>query len=319
MANATAAEPVVQALGLNKFYGHTQVLQDISFTVERGELFGVVGPDGAGKTTLLRMLAGATGGVGEIRLWGQPAGRSAARLRERLGYVPQRFSLYGDLTVAENLRFVGRLYSMSAAEVEKEMQPLLAWAGLQPFVTRLAAQLSGGMRQKLSLIAALLHSTQLLLLDEPTTAVDPVARQEFWQMLRELCRNGTTVIISTIYLDEATGCDRLLLLHGGRALAAGSPAEIRRRLPYQVWEVNIGAGDRRQAGRLLEQQEGVRQVMTYGSRLRVQVDPEAAPLAPALKAALEEAGIASEATAAAASLEDVYAYLLAQHVGGGTA
>ncbi len=220
---------LLQTFNLTKKFGPRAVLHGISLHVKPGELLGVVGPDGAGKTTLLRILAGAlghTGGSIDLRVG-----------RERVGYLSQHFSLYPDLTVLENLSFFGRIYGLHDQAVRRKGRYLLEWVGLWEFKDRLASQLSGGMKQKLSLASALVHEADLMLLDEPTTAVDPVSRREFWDLIQELIRKGTAVIVSTPYMDEAARCHRVAFLHQGQLLACDTPAALRQNMPYTVAEV----------------------------------------------------------------------------------
>lgn len=301
---------VVKAEHVSKRFGDRVALCDINLEVPAGGLFGLVGPDGADKSSLLRILSGALSGAGSVALWGQPLQRSRARLCEQIGYVPQRFSLYGDLTVAENLRFIGRLYGMSAAEVQTAAAPLLDWAGMTPFADRQAALLSGGMKQKLALIAALVHSSRLLLLDEPTTAVDPMARLEFWQMLRELAGQGTTIIVSTVYLDEAGQCDQIAMMHEGSILAQGTPTQLQAMVPFQVIEVAVSGQDRHAAEMAVQALPGIRQAVPYGARWRVQVDATAKIDLGSWEAQLGDAGIHATVRTVPVSLEDVFVHLL---------
>lgn len=303
-------EVVLHAVNISKRFGPTVALKDVNLDVYAGEILGIVGPDGAGKTTLLRILAGALDGEGELAMRGTDSRCSRAPLRDRLGYVSQRFSLYSDLTVMENLNFIGRLYGMNRAEIVASAGPLLEWSGLAPFKGRLAGRLSGGMRQKLSLICALLHKSELLLLDEPTTAVDPAARLEFWRMLREVAEKGTAVVVSTVYLDEAANCDRVILMHGGSILAGGTPSELIAILPYGVVEAAVSKGDRLRAAEVLGGLPGVTRVVPSGSHLRVQVSREAKPDQRMWEEALAAQGIQSTVRMAEPTLEDVFVHLL---------
>lgn len=303
-------EVVLRAVNISKRFGSTVALEGITLDVCAGEILDIVGPDGAGKTTLLRILAGALDGEGDLAMQGSDSGHGQAHLRGRLGYVSQRFSLYSDLTVMENLNFTGRLYGLNSAEIAASAGPLLEWSGLAPFKSRLAGRLSGGMRQKLSLISALLHKSELLLLDEPTTAVDPAARLELWRMLREVAEKGTAVVVSTVYLDEAANCDRVVLMHGGSILAGGTPQELMAILPYEVVEVVVPKGERLRAAEVLGELSGVERVVPSGSRLRVQVSQEAKPDQRTLEEALAARGIQSTVRMVEPSLEDVFVHLL---------
>jgi ABC-2 type transport system ATP-binding protein len=265
------AETTVEARGLRKEFGGTVAVDGVAREVRKGEVCGLVGPDGAGKTTTLRMLCGALPPTaGSARLLGYEVDRQKDRVYPRLGYVSQRFSLYRELTVDENLRFRARLYGMEETTLETRRESLLTFAKLGRFRHRQAGNLSGGMRQKLALAAALLHQPEVLLLDEPTTSVDPESRGEFWQMLLGLAEAGMTVIVATAYMDEAERCRRLGLLYGGRMLVQGTPAEVRREAGLNLLEVTcdpllLGREAARKA-------QGVRWVEVFGDRLHVAVD-----------------------------------------------
>jgi ABC-2 type transport system ATP-binding protein len=220
-------DPAIRVEGLARSYGKTPALSDVSFEVERGEMFGLIGPDGAGKTTLMRILASLIDvDRGEARVLGLSVRTDAARIREIIGYMPQHFSLYADLTVAENLRFFADLFGVPRAEREARTAELLEFSRLGPFVKRRAGALSGGMKQKLALSCALVHTPEVLLLDEPTTGVDPVSRREFWETLERLRARGVTIVVSTPYMNEASLCGHLIFLHKGKVLGAGSVGEI---------------------------------------------------------------------------------------------
>lgn len=223
---------IVRVQGVSKSFGTVQAVDNLSFDVPKGVILGIVGPDGAGKTTLLRMLAGVlTSGGGSIEILG--AG-SIEPVKKSLGYMPQRFSLYQDLTVWENVELLGTLYGLSKSELAARGEQALHFVGLWQFKDRMAGKLSGGMKQKLALVAATLHKPQILLLDEPTTGVDPVARREFWQMLYGLNREGMTIIVATPYMDEAELCHQLLLMHRGKGSPCRSPQQIIDAYPYAV-------------------------------------------------------------------------------------
>lgn len=228
----------VRITGLTRRFDTTEALAPLDAMVGQGELFGVVGPDGAGKTTLLRLLAGVlrpTAGdalIGEVSVVREPE-----RVRDQLAYMSQRFGLYTDLTVVENIAFYADLYGVPRGERPARLEQLYGFSGLGPFADRLAGALSGGMKQKLSLCCALIHRPPLLLLDEPTFGVDPISRRDLWLIIHEMVAAGTTVIASTAYLDEAERCDRVLLLHQGRAMAIASPSALQAELAGRVLRV----------------------------------------------------------------------------------
>lgn len=219
------AQQGIQLAGVSKSYGHVQAIDDVSLSVRPGELVGVVGPDGAGKTTLARLAAGV------LR---PDSGTVTPKSQGRVGYLAGRFSLYPELTVWENLTFFASLYGMARDAIINEGERLLAWVGLTPFRNRLSGDLSGGMRQKLALICALVHQPPVLILDEPTTAVDPAARADFWALLRQQAELGRAILVTTPYMDEAETCHRVGLLQRGRLLALDSADALKARLPYRM-------------------------------------------------------------------------------------
>jgi ABC-2 type transport system ATP-binding protein len=219
--------PIIEAQTLSRRFGATRALDGLSFAVERGELFGLVGADGAGKTTAIRALAGLIAlDHGRVLIDGRDPAMGGAAVRERLGLVPQQASLYPDLSVAENLRFFARLFCLPREAFRERSARLLAITRLEPFQRRRADALSGGMYKKLALACALLHRPAVLLLDEPTVGVDPVSRRELWGLLHELVADGMTVLLSTPYMDEAERCHRVALVHAGRLLLAGKPSTL---------------------------------------------------------------------------------------------
>ena len=227
-AAADGAAEIIRAAGVTRRFGALTAVSDVSFNVSAGDILGLVGSDGAGKTTLLRMLATMLApSSGTIRVGGLDAVRERSAVKEMIGYMPQRFGLYPDLTVAENLDFFMDIYGISGAERRRRRERYLGFSNLLPFVDRKAADLSGGMKQKLGLACVLVHEPRVLILDEPTNGVDPLSRQEFWQILTDMQRGGMTILVSTAYLDEGERCDRLLLMHNARILADAVPAEVR--------------------------------------------------------------------------------------------
>ena len=258
-----------------KFNGVTAV-DGLSLSVQEGEIFGLVGPDGAGKTTTMRLLAAVldpTSGSGQV--CGFDLVKQAEPLKAHIGYMSQRFGLYSDLTVMENLLFYADLYSVLRPELPARIERLLHFSNMGPFQKRLAGKLSGGMKQKLGLMCSLVHTPRVLLLDEPTNGVDPVSRRDFWRILYQLRGEGVTIFVSTAYLDEAERCHRLAMLHQGKLLAMGTPAEVKSLLHGSILEVR--SSDPRQAAGLLRREFGTLNVGLFGDRVHVVTqDPGAA-------------------------------------------
>jgi ABC-2 type transport system ATP-binding protein len=219
---------MIRAQHVSRRFGALPAVEDVSFSLPAGGIVGLVGSDGAGKTTLLRMVAGMIApDSGSVIVAGRDTAAERAAVKELIGYMPQRFGLYLDLTVAENLDFVMDIYGITGAERAQRRERYLGFSNLLPFMERRAGDLSGGMKQKLGLACVLVHEPLVLVLDEPTNGVDPVSRQEFWQILAEMKQAGMTLMVSTAYLDEGERCDRLLLMHHARLIADAVPAEVR--------------------------------------------------------------------------------------------
>src|SRR5262245_849310 len=275
--------------GLTRSFGAVRALDGLDLRVPAGQIYGLIGPDGAGKTTALRVLCGALmPDGGQAHVAGIDVARDAEAVRRRIGYMPQRFSLYGDLTVRENLRFFADVYGVPRGEQPALMERLLAFSRLGPFQGRRADALSGGMKQKLALACTLIHRPQLLLLDEPTTGVDPVARREFWDILRDAVnRDGMTVLVATPYMDEADRCHTVGFMRGGKLMASGSPRDLQRLVPGVVLEVLVSP--RQAAEPILRAVPGVRQVQVFGDRLHLVA--EHAPAEADLRERLAVAGV----------------------------
>ena len=266
-----ASAVTVRVAGISKAFGALKAVNNVSFSVSAGEIFGLVGPDGAGKTTIMRMLAGVLGcDAGEIEVDGIDVNADAERAKLSLSYMPQRFGLYEDLTVAENIFFYGELFSVPRAERHARSKELLSAAGLADFGHRLAGQLSGGMKQKLGLICALIHTPRVLLLDEPTTGVDPVSRREFWGILYKLRESGVTIVLSTAYMDEAERCSRLALLHAGEVRYCDTPSQLKAMMPGAL--LAFFSPDPRALRQALVGQAGILGMLLMGDRVHVRVD-----------------------------------------------
>jgi ABC-2 type transport system ATP-binding protein len=219
-------DPIV-VNSLRKSYGPVEAVRGVSFSVGEGSIFGLIGPDGGGKTTIMRSVVSLLSvDSGELRFMGRRVDEEPGYVRSRVGYMPQRFSLYQDLTVEENLRFFGDLFAVPRGELRERIERLYGFSGLAPFKTRRAAALSGGMKQKLALSCMLVHAPEVIVLDEPTFGVDPVSRAEFWAILASLRGEGTTILVSTAYMDEALLCDRVALVYKGGILACDAPAAL---------------------------------------------------------------------------------------------
>jgi ABC-2 type transport system ATP-binding protein len=230
--------PAIQLENLTKRFGDLTAVDSLSLSVAEGEIFGLVGPDGAGKTTTMRLLTAIMNPTsGDAWIDGKHISREAESIKENIGYMSQRFGLYGDLTVAENIDFYADIYCEPRKGRQEKIDRLLNFSNLQPFKKRLAGNLSGGMKQKLGLVCALIHTPRVLFLDEPTNGVDPVSRRDFWRILYQLLREKVTIFVSTAYLDEAERCNRLALIDRGQLLACGTPDEIKKLMRGSIHEV----------------------------------------------------------------------------------
>lgn len=261
----------IRTSGLRKCFGEVTAVEGLDLSISGGELFGLVGSDGAGKTTTLRMLAGIMEPTaGEAFLLGRSMPSQAEAVRGDIGYMSQRFGLYPDLTVLENLRFYADIHMIPRRERGARIEELLAFSKLAPFKDRWAGKLSGGMKQKLGLACALVHKPRVLLLDEPTNGVDPVSRRDFWRILHELLTEGVTIVVATAYLDEAERCGRVGLMHRGRLLACDNPGALKRLMKGGVLELAVD--EPRRAVRLLSSVFPSGSVALFGEKLHLYAD-----------------------------------------------
>ncbi len=261
----SAAGPILGMRGVVHRYGDLTAVDRLDLEVRRGEMFGLIGPDGAGKTTTLRIALGLLRPAdGTVQTCGLDPYRQHRELTHRVGYLSQRFSLYGDLTVDENVAFFARVHGVKGWKARRD--ELLEMVRMTPFRDRLADRLSGGMKQKLALTCTLIHTPELLVLDEPTTGVDPVSRRDFWLLLARLQQEGLTLVMTTPYLDEAERCQRVALMHEGSLLAVEDPGALRADFPQLV--VELTATPRRPAETLLRQSADVAYVEAFGDRIR---------------------------------------------------
>jgi ABC-2 type transport system ATP-binding protein len=302
--------------GLTKRFGHMIAVDRLHFTVTAGEIFCLVGPDGAGKTTTMRMLAGVMApDAGAATVAGYDVVHDPEGVKNHISYMPQRFGLYEELTVDENIRFYADLFGIGRRERERRAEQLLAAAGMARFRDRLAGQLSGGMKQKLGLSCALIHTPRVLLLDEPTTGVDPVSRRDFWRILYGLAAEGVTVLASTAYLDEAERCHRLALLHQGRLLLCDAPARLKAAMPGAV--VAVTASTPAAVRDVLQDMPGVSSLLVVGDGVHLVVD-DATRRLPAIRERLRAAAISfSEVVQVVPTIEDLFVASVGSQAGGG--
>jgi ABC-2 type transport system ATP-binding protein len=263
-------ESAIKTSNLKKVFGDAVAVDDLNLEIGRGELFGLVGPDGAGKTTTMRLLAAIMEPTsGDAWVAGHSIINEGERLKEKIGYMSQKFGLYEDLTVMENIIFYADLYEVPEKKRPRRIERLLGFSNLTQFKDRLAGRLSGGMKQKLGLACALIHTPEVLFLDEPTNGVDPVSRRDFWKILYDLLNEGVTIFVSTAYLDEAERCTRICLMHKGKALMDDNPAAIKKSLGIPM--IEMWSDEAREAVGIIRGISGVQSVSLYGSKLHVAV------------------------------------------------
>jgi len=303
----------IKAENLSKKFGALTSVNNLNLEVKKGEIFGLVGPDGAGKTTTIRMFSGILPPTaGEAWVLDHPISREAEPLKEKIGYMAQRFALYSDLTVMENINFYADLYAVPQKERPPRIDRLLAFSNLAPFQKRLAQNLSGGMKQKLGLACALIHTPQVLFLDEPTNGVDPVSRRDFWRILYDLLKEGVTIFVSTAYLDEAERCHRIGLMHQGNLLSVGTPDEIKGLMKGELWEVRCQ--QRMKARNLLQNLPGIRSVGIFGDRIHAVLE-DGEKTRPQMESLLRESGLEiSSVRRIPPSVEDVFIAIVTEKV-----
>ncbi len=300
---------------LTKTFDGLTAVDQLTLTVAEGEIFGLVGPDGAGKTTTMRLLTAIMDPTsGDAWVVGRHTVREAEAIKEAIGYMSQRFGLYPDLTVLENLTFYADLYGVPRRGRSEKIDRLLGFSQLTPFKKRLAGDLSGGMQQKLGLACALIHTPQVLFLDEPTNGVDPVSRRDFWRILYHLQREGVTIFVSTAYLDEAERCHRVGLLHKGRLLAIGAPDDMKTLMHGTILEIR--SPDARQATAILREHLIAEAVGLFGDCVHV-VTPDPTSTTAQAQAVLLAAGLeVRDIRPIEPTLEDVFVAVLTGEEGG---
>lgn len=305
----------IRLQNLTRTFGDVTAVDQLTFSVGEGELFGLVGPDGAGKTTTMRLLTAIldpTGGDAWVA--GYHSVSEAPAIKESIGYMSQRFGLYSDLTVMQNMNFYADIYGVARRGRAEKIDRLLAFSNLVPFKQRLAGNLSGGMKQKLGLACALIHTPKVLFLDEPTNGVDPVSRRDFWRILYQLIRERVTIFLSTAYLDEAERCARLALIHQGRLLALGTPDEVKQIMRDVILELQTS--DARRAAALLRSELPDCSVGLFGDRVHV-ATRDLGAIQKKAEAILRGAGIGiTVARPVPPTLEDVFVSVLADKEGG---
>jgi ABC-2 type transport system ATP-binding protein len=297
----------LQLDAVGKTYDKVVALRDLSMAIEPGEMFGLIGPDGAGKTTTIRLMCGLLKpDAGSVRVLGRDPVKEHLAVTQTLGYLSQRFSLYGDLSIDENISFFAEIHGLSMRDpaIRDRRERLLELTQLAKFRSRLAEQLSGGMKQKLALACTLVHEPDLILLDEPTTGVDPVSRREFWKLLSEFLANGITILMSTPYLDEAERCTRVALVHEGQVLAADEPARLRQLIPGRMLEILAhGAA----AADSLRGLPCVHDAQVFGERIHITLDDDSPGCEERFMAALRTTPLAdAPVRPVQPSLEDVF-------------
>ena len=304
MAVDPSSDTAIRARGLGKRFGTLLAVDGVDLTVPRSSVYGFLGPNGSGKSTTIRMLCGLlTPSAGEIEVLGLKIPQQAEALRKRIGYMTQKFALYEDLTVRENLEFLATVQGLSRDQRRARIDELLDAYNLADRAKQLAGTMSGGQKQRLALAGAVVHKPELLFLDEPTSAVDPESRRDFWEKLFDLADAGTTILVSTHYMDEAERCHRIAILDSGRLVADGTPDELTQALSGRT--VGVRASEPRKAQAALHDAPGVISVAQIGNELRVLTIADDAP-GERLQALLRGRGIEAEVAPIQPNLEDVF-------------
>lgn len=301
--------------GLTRNFGDNIAVNNISISVKEGEVFGLVGPDGAGKTTVMRLLAGLMAPTyGDAWVYGCNTIKDSEQLKDYISYMPQRFGLYLDLTVQENIDFYADLYNVSRKKRKEKIAELLAFSNMTPFRDRQAKNLSGGMKQKLALACALVHTPKVLLLDEPTNGVDPLSRRDFWRILYQLLEEKVTIFVSTAYLDEAERCSKIGLLHQGKMIISGTPDEIKSQIPGIL--IGIRCKKSREVIMYLKKELSPLSASLFGDKIHVVLPGESTQILQIVKQLLTDMGVNAETEIINPSLEDIFISMIASDTGG---
>ena len=307
----------IRTQGLTQTFGDNTAVNNLTLTLKEGEVFGLVGPDGAGKTTVMRLLAGLMPPTaGDAWVYGCHTVKDAEQLRHHISYMPQRFGLYLDLTVQENIDFYADLYNVSRQTRKEKIPELLAFSNMTEFRDRQARNLSGGMKQKLALACALVHTPKVLLLDEPTNGVDPLSRRDFWRILYRLLEEKVTIFVSTAYLDDAERCARIGLLHRGQMILSGTPDEVKEHMRGAL--VEIRCSDPRGVLSSLEAAMVPVSAGLFGAKIHLVLDGDAAQALSAVKDKLADLGVQAETEIVLPSLEDVFISQIMASAGSGS-
>lgn len=314
------AAPIISVRDVTRRFGDFTAVDRVSFDLGKADIFGFLGPNGSGKSTVIRMLCGLLApSEGELQLDGVDVRRFPEAIKERIGYTSQKFSLYEDLTVDENLTFFGRIYGLSAARLRDRREAVIGLMGLAPYTRRLSGQLSGGWKQRLAVAAALLHEPRIVFLDEPTAGIDPVARRDLWDVLFRLSSAGTTLFVTTHYMDEAERCNRVGYIHHSRLIVCGRPDELKRHedvTPPGRERFAVSSDQSRLALSALRELPGVDDATLFGDELHVLA--LASVGAAGLRAQLERSGLTcGDVRPITASLEDVFVMLTRRHAASG--